>query len=559
MKPLALILVFLAGGVAGWKCVERSLVDPPPAPTVSGRSARVSTIPPDIRERIRMLRQSGSRAGRLRQLVILATRIPVGDIPRWFEGNYLEFLDGQSEHLFYDILTTRWLEADTPAAARWLVEHKENSGGRALAEWVKKDQAEALAFYRSLPGEQRSKLAAPVIEAVGEHSVSAALAMLSDIRGTYLNPSVIESLATRDRDAVCAHANSSNPETRRSLLRSVAAAWMNKDFKWVVSMMQQEGLEPKTFGDITNYGRDGNGGLAVIKNATLLPEGWLDQLSRDSSSTITLLCELDWLRIKSPQPGIPEDVLRRIQTQAARTPWWYNDKRTAGLELVAHGEWLPEHARSLIAKTLATRWSDDPEEARRWIDGLTGSTRDAAEQGYLEMIQSKQAADSVCDNPDKVIRAISDGSLQSLHWRNLQWSDDQIAAATQAATALNPEQSKAMLAEIRTNYKSLPNPVFAVFIARDLSEPATNQTATQAAQNASIQSTCQFASHWATLEPANAANWVTTLPHCEARMLAIKGVANQWSRYSLDEVRAWAQSLADVEREVILSLLDKPR
>ncbi len=61
------------------------------------RSARGSTP----------LRDAKTRADGLREVVIPASNLPIADIERWYQGNYVEFLDGQLESLFYAILNER--------------------------------------------------------------------------------------------------------------------------------------------------------------------------------------------------------------------------------------------------------------------------------------------------------------------------------------------------------------------------------------------------------------------------------------------------------------------
>jgi hypothetical protein len=563
MKLLPLVVGLVAGGLAGWWTGGA----PPAAkgpevagPNPSASKVRVNVIPPEVQARVKQVRQARGPAERLRQVVILATNLPLADFPRWFEGNYLEFLDGGTEGVFYQILSERWLQAEPVAGARWMLEHDKGDQANAVRAWVRVDESAAVAFVKTLPGARRQQLAGALILAVGDRSVPDALGLLDELRSpAFYQGDLIGKLARQDREAVLDYAAATTGETRRSLLTEVAGAWLEQDLRWVVAMLQREGLGPETFGELANTTGYGSTGLTLLRQAAFLPDGWLEQLSRSERGLLTLGCEIEWLSTRTGKPGLSKKVLQQIQLQAAATPWWYNDKRDAGLKLVEHGDWLPLAARAKIAETLALRWKDDPAAARKWVAGLDGELRAAGEKGLAklqaEIARTEQA--KRLQSPAEVIRALAEETTTGIPRAGADWNAAETADAVRLAGQLAPAKAARVLNSIQDDDDGLPRPVLGAILSRALAEPVPNDESREQQERERTRAACRLAAGWALTEPGRAAAWVETLPPGEARLWAAKNVALQWSHYSTAEARAWAAKLPEGERKAVLATLEK--
>jgi hypothetical protein len=558
MKPMLLLGVMLAGALGGWLSggnpqVVEDIPPTPPRNTSSSRPPRVSKVPAEVVERVRQVRLAGNRSERLRQVLILATNLPLEEIPLWYQGNFLEFLDGTIESVFYQILTERWLEAEPLVAARWMLENGKGSSSRALEVWVTKDREAALRFVTELPVSKRGELLPGLILAVGRTSVPEALLLLEHWRMPELQTyRILPAMARQDRAALVSHAQGLRGAARTELIRAAAAAWLVDDLPWVVSLMQREGIGPELFGDLINSGENGAGRI-FIEQAGALPDGWLESMQPSDLRLLCLGSEADWLALTGPRPGISAEVLGKIQIQAASTPWWYNDLRAPGLKLVESGDWLPMEARLKIAETLTRRWKDDPEAARRWADSLDGELHTAAIKGLAAMTEELEATQkpNSPDSPDDVIRALQSGNQVRLS--ELDWSVAQTAQAVRAAKAMTPGTAVDLLPTM--GLRHLPKPVAAAVLERALAAPDDHVHGPNSNNQSRDKATYEFAAKWAAEQPAAAAAWVESLPSGEARLWAAKNVALQWEEYSTAEVRAWAAKLPQAERDAVLGVL----
>jgi len=358
-------------------------------------------------------------------------------------------------------------------------------------------------------------------------------------------------LARQDRAALVAHAQSLSGQDRRSMIETAAAVWMVDDLPWVVSLMQHEGIGPEMFAHLINVGAGSGAGRIFIEQAGALPEGWLESIKPDHLRILTYGSEAEWLALTGPRPGISADVLREIQIQAASTPWWYNEKRATGIELVKSGDWLPMEARLKIAESLARRWNDDPEAARRWADSLDGEFREAAGKGLVAMEQELESASRATMAPEDVVRALQLGTPVTL--QNMDWSAAQTAQAVRAANAMAPVTAVELLPSMGVTH--LPKPVAAAILERALAAPEGHVHEPSFNAGTRSKATWEFAAGWAAEEPASAAAWVEKLPAGEARLWAAKNVALQWQHYSTTEARAWAATLPPAERDAVSAML----
>lgn len=560
MKPLLLALVMLAGGLAGW---WTGGVRPPPtleAPQAS-RKLRVSELPPEVRLRVGQVRQARCPAERLRQVVVLATNLPLADFPTWLAGDFLGFLDDGIESVFEQILTDRWLAADPVGGASWLLENGSGSAAKAVVGLVRTDEAAAVALVKSLPAATSGEAVSAVIAAVGKRSVPEALDLLDELRSAALDSrEVIGRLARLDREAVLEYAAATTGELRRGVLMEVAGACLDQDLRWVVAMLQREGLGPEVLEELAAATGHGSTGLTVLRQAAFLPPGWLETLSQRDHGQLTSGCEIEWLKLKTGKPGLPKAVLQRLQLQAAATPWWNNDKRETGLKLVEHGDWLPLQARTKIAETLVLRWQDDPAAASRWVANLEGDLRAAGEKGLVKLRSEISAAQQAAQlkTPAEVMGALASGTLTGFPRSAVAWDAAETADAVRLVGSFAPDQITGMLGPIRDDDGGLPRPVLGAILTQAFAVPLATGAGREAFERERTQAACRLAAGWAITEPALAAAWVETLPAGEARLWAAKNVALQWRQYSTAETRAWAAKLPEPERKAVLATLPSP-
>ncbi|MEO0016816.1 MAG: hypothetical protein RLZZ522_99 [Verrucomicrobiota bacterium] len=560
MKPLLLAVVMLAGGLAGWWTGGAPLL--PTAEILhANRKLRVSELPPEVRLRVAQVRQARCPAERLRQAVILATQLPLADFSSWLAGDYLGFLDDGMEAVFEQIVIDRWLAADPAGGASWLLKNGQGSAEKAVAAWLRVDEPAVMAMVKSLPAATSEEAVSALIVAVGKRSVPEALDLLDELGPPALaSREVVARLARLDREAVLDYAAATTGEQRRGLLTEVAGAWLEPDLRWVVAMLQREGLGPEVLEQLAQSSGHGSTGLTVLRQAAFIPLGWLETLSQRDHGQLTSGCEIEWLKLKTGKPGLPKAVLQKLQLQAAAAPFWHHDKRETGLKLVADGTWLPRPARVLIAENLAHLWQDDPAAASRWVASLEGDLRVAGERGLTSQRTAMAAAQQArqLTSPAEVMGALASATLTGFPRHDVEWDAAETADAVRLAERLAPAQVAGLLGAIENDHGSLPRPVLGAILSQAFAVPLVTGPGREGFERERVRAACRLAAGWAGTAPAQAAAWVETLPAGEARLWAAKNVARQWQYYSTAETRDWAAKLPEPERKAALALLADP-
>ena len=553
MKWIA--ITFVAALVCGWWTGglrrDEGTAAASPAP-VNGKTApvRSSRIPEEIRARIKPLRDAKGRADRLREVVILATNLPVADFERWYQGNYVEFLDGQMESVFYAILDERWMEADPAGCAQWMAKRGGKDLTPFLARWLEADEAAALEFVRNRPIKQTDAAVIGLVRAMAGRDASKALALVDEFSGRVQLPrEMLGQISLKDREAVLGHVQSWNAERKLEALTSITGAWAGKDMPWVVATLQREGVNDKVFDDLVNHMEWGEASRAILRNLGVIPEEWLVKLVERSASAVTHGNELEWLAEKPGSAKLPADLLARIQEKAASS-WWYGERRTKGQELVTTGDWLPMEARTRIAAQIVEGWKEEPQAARAWADSLPEPLKSAAAEGFGEMEKdlARKQDEERRKSPAGLIEVLQ-GDLKGMSFRGVgsQWDDAEMAQAAALAGKMDPASAAAVIAMPGSPLGELPREVGGAVLIQAMAGDEPSRT--------SREMIYKMASRWAQEEPQWAAAWVMRLPESKDRIWAAKNVAFQWSRYSPEEARAWAGKLPEAERAAALEVL----
>ena len=556
---MKLTLAILAGLFVGWWTGGMDKGSPGlPAVTPPSTHATPRAAPRDaeVQTRLRPLRESKSRAERLREIVILATNLPAADFERWYEGNHLEFLDGQMEGVFYAILDERWMEADPAGCARWMAKSGRSRMEPFLTRWLEADEAAAIAFVRGKPIKAHDRSVIGLVSAMARRDAAKALALFDEFSSQVTFPrEALGEIAKTDRDAVLAHVRDWNKERKLGALTSIAGAWIEKDLPWVVAMLDAEGVGAKGFDDLVNHLGWATTGKAILKNAASLPEGWLEQMSGRWMGPLTAGCEIDWLERQAGVPGIPSELLAKIQVTASAGGFWYGERREPGRRLVEEGDWLPVEARVKLAGSLVSAWGDDPDTARAWVQGLGEPMKGAAEKGLAEMEkrEAQKAATERRKTPEGLVEVLAgDLSGISLSQTGASWDDGALAHAVKLVGSMDGARAAELVLENRSLLRELPAEVAGSLVKRALS--SGDQAASWTPE--SYRGVCELASQWAGNDPRTAGEWVAGLPAGEARLWAAKNVALQWDRHAPEEVRAWAKKLGGEEGAAVLEVLE---
>lgn len=532
------ILVLLLIGVATGLALPVSPVEkiPSGADTSPAKRERKGSIrvPDDVRQRIGSIRSAKGRGARMQEVIRLAASLPVADLERWYRGNYLEFLDGEIEGLFYMIADQRWMEADPAGFARYKIDAKDSYPDAALAAWLQADEAAATAYLESLDPERRKALAIPLLRVIGKTDLPRALGMLDELKDSkgdqqYYLRDVFRNFAAADRDLVVSHIQNWKASDREWAVTSIVVAGLKQDFAWTLGFLQAEGKGPETITDAMNQGGGwGMGAKMLLANAASMPEGWIDKMAE--TTIISNGCGDEWLTMRPPVKGIPDEVLAKIQLNAASGGFWDNDKLETGKQLVTDGDWLPLETRAKLVASIVRTWRDGPEAEAEWLASLDDELKGEFEKApdHAAVSASKKIIPNHDRNPSQLIRTLGESGNSAGFGRSaLNWDQTQIGEAISTVANLGPD---AALKAFGEGDAAVPPAVRAALAARSLPAMQPEEV---------TGNFLRIASDWAATDPAGAAKWVETLPPGEAREWAAKNVVLRWSSYSPSEAKAW--------------------
>ncbi|WP_035608670.1 hypothetical protein [Haloferula sp. BvORR071] len=544
MKSLHAVFLVAAGVALGtaFPVPRPKPVDAPgPAGGKSAKTFRAaSRIPDSIRREINSIRAIKDREGRMRETMRLASTLPIADLQRWYEGNYLEFLDSDTEGLFYMIVEERWMAADPATFARYKIDSKQSNPDPALAAWLKADEAAAMTYINSLDPAHRQNLALSLTRVISKTDLPRALELLDEVLAskssdTYRARELLGSFATQDREAVLAHIKDWKGSDREWAVKAVGNAWLEKDFAWTVGFLQAEGKGAGTIKDLFNQDGWGKPAKLLTANASSLPDGWMDELA--ASGSLDIGCGDEWMAMRGPVPGISAEALAKIQLDAAAGGFWDNEKLESGKRFVEEGDWLPLATRAKLAAAILNTWRDGLPAAEAWVASLDEEVRGEAEAKLAEMRKKKTNADikPLVDRPGEFIKALTADSARNLSDGLAAWSAPQVAEAVAAAKTLDSARAAEILEKGSPDYLRLP-PAVKASLAQAAGEDWSGPQA--------MKGYCQIVSQWAEQDPAAAAKWVEALPAGEQRDWAAKNVVLRWSSYSPAAAKAWEAKLA---------------
>jgi len=557
MNHLSVILFFVASFAGAWFLSPRTRPSPATENLVIESSKRIPTN--SQHQKLSKIRRFDSPENRLRQIIALASSIPINEIKDWQHASALDSFDSELKSLFRSITCDRWFEASPREFLLW--ENHSGHGNLAhyLTRWATQDLEATTAFISDTPlSFTKEHLFNTLVGNLLKDHPSLAFVLAREQIGRSIDDrssieQIFRLLAEHDLDKMISFCETFPSEITDSTHPIIVGNLLKTDFAQAIAYLRKNEHRPEILLE-SKYttGKEKFADL-LIANHRQLPEGWLEKILAGNTVVLRSPKSLDWLESDPAQLGLSEETFSEFfQIHSSIDFGPENRPRVMAL---LNREDLPLKNRKRLLLEQARKWpSQDPGGLANWLGELASPDLVPIAENALTNHQRKAAPvrTSKPTSPPPALLSV----LKSSHFRNsTSWSSDKTQSTISAFQNLAPEDQRNTYLNLKSiiRHSNTNRPFTAEVIATIANQPPPEKIY---AQNQEIHATSIFATRWAVDDPAEAAAWVTQLPPGPHRLWAVKNVARTWKNYSPQEAQAWLENLPQTEQVEIQSFLE---
>lgn len=557
MKGILPILAFAISFMGGWLIFGSSEEPKEKELVVSSRREVVSTIGVEVKVRrlAGKIRRFESYQDQVREVIALATSLPVNEIKEWHAKSFLKSLDADLENLFINITSERWLEADPRGYMEWATMMQSRHRDLHLAQWAARDLDGAVAYVRRLPRAEVMRGLQSMIRNLAKVDPE----MAFEAAGKYLASTVEEQpteaasilavLAGLDLESALTLRESWTEELREKTTSGLVEVLFLNDVSRGLRFLEDEGKDWRTILKAMERGRSGKLKEMIFDRPGDLPEGWVEKMVRNSPYAFRSKKILDWFESDPETLGVSGESLRKVAMSAAWIDFG-NENRGRLMALINGDQLLPAERKRLLEKQVS-RWPlEDADELRDWLGGLDDPELHEAADHALEKYDEKEseATPGARNSPADLMRKLVEGESVGVWGLNERWTPNDEATAAQYMRGVSDEERVTLVERLddRGVLTDIPRKFGAELI----------QDALASGSEKLAEGMADFAGRWAKEKPGEASAWVAELPSGNDRLKAAMRVARVWKDYSPTEAKAWVESLPPGERAEVMKVLD---
>lgn len=560
MKRALPILSFLIALVLGWVFTPATIAKLKVETELSTRILRIGKARAESgeRERVREIDRQMTREEKVRQVIALASSIPVDEIAKWHRSDLIDVLDDDLETLFFRITSERWLEANPKEFMEWAMMMNYRQADLHLAQWAIKDPEAANDFIKGLPRSDRSeKISEVALEMVKSDPglalefLSRNLSVFSGQNDYYFRKS-LNSLAKENPEALLAAGKTWPKAARDQASSAIAGVYLHEDFAKGLSFLQSEGLNWQAM----SQSADRKIAAILIENRNQLPDGWLSQMLRRSPWAFTSAANgLELLESDPASLELDSRSFARLVESAGNIP--ITEKNRGRLMAVINGETVPLENRETILRDKIRKWNkSDSDGLRDWLGTLDDpALHAAADEGLAQFDNQSDFKPTV---EGDIAKFMGPERLDyNATKRIAKWTPAETEKALGAFRGLSPEEKQVSFESVRDGLQSNgTNFSFYKEVLTEASKFPPSEGENTRNEQERIAAFQTFSRNYASMEPAKAAAWAAQLAPGDARLNAISGVANAWNQYSPSETEAWIRTLPAADQEAAKKVLE---
>lgn len=559
MKHFATTLTFLAAFALVWLLPSPSEPEPRdrPAPTQESTRTRVSSSRVSTPALVARIASLSNHEDRVRQVIALASSLPLDQIKTWRNQAFLDSLDDDLEFLFSTITSHRWLEADPVAFLTWARENTPLRFYYYLEKSATADFTSTLTFLKSLPGglHQNTFPLERIFAHLAESNPSLAFKHVTESPFLFQAPPntrlrILMSLAAAAPQEF-ARLRQTWPESqRRASAPALASALLKNDFQSGLDFLASEDLGYSTLIDALNHTSSRK---TLVSNLDKIPAEWLRMIVDRNSNILTYANDIRIFDYDAEQLNLDESTFEKL-LKAGSQSYFPASERPRILEILNNDSLPLGIAQNLLLRQILHWDRDDRRGLENWFDSITlPAVRDQA----LDLLERnglpEASSPAIAREPAELIAE----HQSPLNAQPGPWSSQQTREAIAAFQQLTREEKNEVFHHPVSASGAFPSRQlgtcpheFAAAVHHDrLSHPMPDDPAT----NPEIIS---FASQWASESPAAAASWAASLPPGPTRDQALGQIAPAWQKYSPTETRNWINSLPSQDQATIRAAFD---
>lgn len=546
------IFCVLATFGLGWLLTPPSEDEPSDRQSLSSRKLRlqVNDSSRGSQKRVAAISRLGTYEEQFRQVIALASSIPVDEIAQWHRSNLIDALDSDLETLFFRITSERWLAANPEEFMKWAFKMNYSQMNLHFAQWATKDPEGVGVFLSELPRSSRSYYVSRFMSELAKTRPDLALALVEEHQllmsshgsNDYHLKSILNVLAREDLDGLLAAQGAWPEKMQGHAASAISGVLMKDDFAKGMAFMRSEGLGWKSL----TSAMAPKLAASLIENRQQLPDGWLSNLF-GSSGHYFAIAE-NGLELWESGPGhFPGNAgsMAYFASLVGRVPM--TGDRPERLMAIINGDSFSLENRMTMLRSKVAEWNgNDVAGVRDWLSLVTDPVLQLAAKEELESLE--RSRDTKPTPEQDLIKAVrGEGSSYAFIKTINGWSPEETGRAVEVFRDLPTGDQQAAFDSVLILLNNAPrNFDYLKVVFNEAAEFPTAETKDRVMMKPILYQ--EFAKQFAAKEPAQAAKWAEGLPAGSLRSEAIQGVLASWKYYSQSEAEAWLKTLPASDR-----------
>lgn len=503
--------------------------------------------PPEVAAALRAIKSSGDLSERIRATIGLAQTLPLAELQRWLEESWFSLRAGPELGIFQVVAKERWSVEDPLGYVAWVKEDDPEEGAEVLAAWIGDDLGRLESYFEEYPdAEFRMGVLVEMATDRPDWALEQALktkdtADLSDFERLYRKlASESPETLRRARDEI--------PLGGRPLVESLLSGIrMEESFESEFENLLEkpDGFRLLSANSLTVKGA----GDKVLARLGDFPAHWRSELAQSLSYFVEEGNLDQWLATDFEELGFTESQIERMRGTILQT-MLRSDPMKALRQLHAIG--LSEEERRKFLQNLFFFGKPEELEGQPWREQLAESDLKLVDE--LEGRGGRERGDrTALSDPEVWLTRVREGQAADSEYEYneamREWSGQKIARLAEQFQALHGEE-RLRVASLLADADSFQRRT-AQLRGEAIREVIAAGEELIENSDGGVEAAAKHALSWVINEPANARQWVESLPNGEAKTWARRNMAAGWRNYDPEAMSEWIASLpATARRDV---------
>jgi hypothetical protein len=512
------------------------------------------------------VQNASSPIERLRAVLHLAHTLPISEIHRWHDSEWLKPQLGGAFEIFWKITTDRWLAENPTEILQHAFKVAKYDIGELAARWARTDPTAAVAYLKSVQDKGKLKLLeTPMLIHLAESLPDEVIGMArTSVKEVDFDPSnwerILESLANHHPGLL---QTAELPKVLKSNANAILARnRLTEDFAVEIARLLESPTGRTDFSAIFSLSHLPDTFIRQLPTRlSKLPTDWNREIGGKLSSILTRNPEL-WIHHDFQALGMTKSDAKNLLETAWQHLAWKKPKLFLADFANQDGIAASEYSSSLLT-ALKCLHDNSPEEAASWIAEHGSRITDEAIKSRIDELLSpreeqqsqtptRTLLDFLTNDSLKIDSTFDPHALTNLDHESLAYQKE-IADAVSAMPI--GKQSEIGYASLDYLEGGGLRSIQADLLAAMISAPPVHVTTDQ--KSSIIYRTSVMVHQWVQDDALQAGRWSSQLPQGDARKWALRNVASSWMPNDPTGAMAWVERLPPADRTDIKEFLNE--